>query len=80
MGHSVAAHDLRYCARMAIRMVTGPGLFWTQTQAGEDSVLIRLAQRYAGYLPDGVRLSEATREQVITACMTGIRSTCGSAT
>ncbi len=48
--------------------------FWTQTQEGEDSVLIRLGQRYADHLPKGVRLSEATREQIAEAAKEGIKA------
>jgi hypothetical protein len=48
---------------------------WTKTQEGEDSILIRLAQRYApGRLPAGVALSEATREQITAATAAGLRA------
>lgn len=47
---------------------------WTKTQEGEDSILVRLAQKYAAWLPEGVALGEATREQVTAAITAGFRA------
>ena len=52
----------------------GEDLFWTQTQEGEDSIVIRLAQRYAMYLPERVSLSEASREQILAAITKGLQT------
>jgi hypothetical protein len=52
----------------------GDDLFWTQTQEGEDSIVIRLAQRYAMYLPEGVSLGGATREQILAAITKGLQT------
>lgn len=48
------------------------GLWYTQTPEGEASIIMRLAQRHVAYLPEGVRLSEATREELLEAIKAGI--------
>lgn len=45
---------------------------YTKTPEGEASIIIRLAQRHAAFLPAGVRLSEATTEQLVAAIKAGI--------